>query len=803
MNTRAGLAAVVGVCLGLSPGLGVVGARGVAGQTPDVDPELLAAVVPGAERFGPPGGRPRVMPAYGTDPATGAERLVGYAFLTSDVPPERQGYSGPVETLVGLGLDGVITGVRVVEYYESYKSQMGDFLRRPGHQEQYSGKSIGDRFLVRADIDGVSRATVSSRALARGVRDASRRVAAAYLERAPPPDEVPDPAALSWLELVDRDVVRRLEIHEGDDILTEISVVHIDGPRTGEHLIGSDALGMAQRALERRGGEGTIMAYGLDGPDRSAFSRAGWAVVQGADTFPIAEGAVFPFGLAGGGLLDDEMGTTGGMILPGAVDLQRAFTLQLDQRPERDVFRTDYTPLEARRIEKAQRAAVAAAETGPPAQAAPPAADDPTTVAGGGGPDSASAPTAAAPATDDTPAGGGVSDSVNAPAAAGRVPDVADSPSTALAPGRDVAAEDAAVRSAGPRRSEIPGAASLVGGEGRPPSEGAAATRSGDATLSEDDAATLSADEAATLSERGREGSGNGGPEGEASAAGEGALEGDDLWEGTDWGRTLRTALLLLLASVAFALKRDGPRWVTLSITFGYLGFVDGGFLSVSHITSALWVGTSAFVNDLPLLLMAGFTVITTLIFGRVFCGFLCPFGALQDILTRVVPRRFRMQVPQGVHRRALWIKYGVLAVILIPAVAGSRASIYPYFEPFGTVFFLSPSALLWSIALVFIAASVVVPRFYCRYVCPLGAALALGSLVAPKRIARVEHCGLCTVCERSCPTGAIERARIDFKECVRCNACETLLIERAGVCRHDIAEVRGRLVQLRVGSPE
>lgn len=743
MTLKAGVPAFLLVSVGL------LASMGLSAQEGDVDPEMLAAVLPAAERFSEREGRPRVMRGFAIDPATGEERLVGFAFLTSDVPPERKGYSGPVEALVGMGLDGVITGVRVVSYYESYKSQMGDFLRRDGHQEQYTGKSIGEQFLVRGDIDGISRATVSSRALARGVRDASRRVATAYLERAPPPDEIPDPAELSWIELVDRDVVKRIEIHEGDDILTEISVVHIDGPATGERLVGSAALGMAQRAIERRGGEGHIMAYGVDGPDRSAFSRSGWAVVQGGDTLRIDEGAVFPFGLAGGGLLQDEMATMGGMILPADVDLARAFTLQLDLRPERDVFGTEYAPLEARRVEKAARDAQAAAASAEAESAAStqaePAASEPA----------ASEPAASARAE---PAGSASAASLEDVPVAAAPPEPASSESAALAePTSDLSADDAeapAAESAAPARPVDPGdsppAVAVPGGPSFP----------------------RPIEEQSVLAE---------------------ALAG------VDWTRTAAVGLLLLLVSAAFALKREGLRWLTLAVTFGYLGFIDGGFLSVSHITSAIWVGPSAFVNDLPLLLVAAFTVITTLVFGRVFCGFLCPFGALQDILTRLVPRRFRRRVPEAMHRRALWIKYGVLAVILVPALAGSRASIYPYFEPFGTVFFLSPSVLLWGIAIAFIAASAVIPRFYCRYACPLGAALALGSLVAPKRIARVEHCTLCKVCEHACPTGAVRGAEIDFKECVRCNACETLLIERAGVCGHDLADVRTRLVQLQV----
>ena len=93
---------------------------------------------------------------------------------------------------------------------------------------------------------------------------------------------------------------------------------------------------------------------------------------------------------------------------------------------------------------------------------------------------------------------------------------------------------------------------------------------------------------------------------------------------------------------------------------------------------------------------------------------------------------------------------------MLAPAIAGSDISIFQYFEPFGTVFFLSPSVLLWTIAGSILVASAIIPRFYCRYLCPLGAFLALASLLSPFHIKRVQHCTLCTVCEHSCPTGAI-----------------------------------------------
>ena len=265
----------------------------------------------------------------------------------------------------------------------------------------------------------------------------------------------------------------------------------------------------------------------------------------------------------------------------------------------------------------------------------------------------------------------------------------------------------------------------------------------------------------------------------------------------TRWAPVVRLILLLGLVLYAFFSKSGRVGAVTLGATFVYLGFIDGGFLSVSHITSGIIVGPGVYLRDMALLIMIAFTVVTTLLWGRVFCGFLCPFGALQDFITRIVPRRFQRAVPQRIHDRAIYLKYGILLLIVGLAALPAQIAVYQYFEPFGTVFYLSTAPLLLSIAGGFLVASAVVPRFYCRYACPLGAALGVASLLSIFRIRRVEQCEPCKVCEIACPTGAIRGPEIDFKECVRCNVCETKLLTKAGVCRHDMDDVRSRLVQL------
>ena len=104
--------------------------------------ERLERVMPEADRFTDRQGQPPVFEAYRIDSSTGQETLAGYAFLTSDLPPEQKGFNGPIEVLVGMNLRGVLTGIVVARYNESLQNSRGDFLATEGFQEQFVGKSI-------------------------------------------------------------------------------------------------------------------------------------------------------------------------------------------------------------------------------------------------------------------------------------------------------------------------------------------------------------------------------------------------------------------------------------------------------------------------------------------------------------------------------------------------------------------------------------------------------------------------------------------------------------------------------------
>ncbi len=142
---------------------------------------LLKEVVPGADSFSDKEGEIPVYKAYQTDSVSGEKTLIGYAFVSADTHPEPSGYSGPIDSLIGINLEGTITGLKVVYYKESHRYTLGDFFSWGGYQEQFIGKRAEDRFQVGKDVDGISKATISVKAMSAGVRRSIRAVTLAYL----------------------------------------------------------------------------------------------------------------------------------------------------------------------------------------------------------------------------------------------------------------------------------------------------------------------------------------------------------------------------------------------------------------------------------------------------------------------------------------------------------------------------------------------------------------------------------------------------------------------------------------------
>jgi transcriptional regulator of nitric oxide reductase len=184
---------------------------------------------------------------------------------------------------------------------------------------------------------------------------------------------------------------------------------------------------------------------------------------------------------------------------------------------------------------------------------------------------------------------------------------------------------------------------------------------------------------------------------------------------------------------------------------------------------------------DPPSLVLWAVVLVTAVIWGRgTFCGWLCPFGALQELLAATFcwARIPQWQLDPRLDSRLRGLKYFVLAGFLaIATLWQAKAETAAEIEPFKTaitmMFQRSLSALAW--VAILLVANLFLYRAFCRFLCPLGAFVAvLGRGRQFDWIARRRECGSrCRICERRCRYGAIGRSgAIDYNECFQCMDC-------------------------------
>lgn len=227
-----------------------------------------------------------------------------------------------------------------------------------------------------------------------------------------------------------------------------------------------------------------------------------------------------------------------------------------------------------------------------------------------------------------------------------------------------------------------------------------------------------------------------------------------------------------------------------LLFTLVFIGLYAQGQLSVVNIFTLLLAlakdfDIRVFLMDPVIFILWSFTFVTLFIWGRgVFCGWLCPFGALQEMLGWVAKHlRIRQwKISERAHLRLQWLKYLIL-IGLVPVafysltLAERLAEVEPFKTSITLFFVRSWPFVLY--ALVLLGLGLFVHKFYCRYVCPLGAGLAvLGRFRLFSWLKRIDACGQpCQHCRNHCEIGAIRRdGRIDYDECIQCLECIVIL---------------------------
>ena len=264
------------------------------------------------------------------------------------------------------------------------------------------------------------------------------------------------------------------------------------------------------------------------------------------------------------------------------------------------------------------------------------------------------------------------------------------------------------------------------------------------------------------------------------------------------WGDILRPqaidlvllAAFLALTLLGFLRKSVRLKYVTLAAAVGYMGFYKSSLISISDVFRLTDLSVPPFKYSLAWYLFAGFVVVSTVLWGRVYCGRVCAFGALTQLMDAVLPKKLRIEPPPAIEQRAAWIKYGLLVALVGYYVATKDlASPVQYAEPFW-MFTLFGTKPMWIGLAVLLTATVFVRNLYCRFLCPVGALLGIVSHVTVFKIKRWSECNTCKICEKTCEWGAIRGPKIVERECVRCDDCERLYLDQKK-CPHWIILLR------------
>ncbi len=277
--------------------------------------------------------------------------------------------------------------------------------------------------------------------------------------------------------------------------------------------------------------------------------------------------------------------------------------------------------------------------------------------------------------------------------------------------------------------------------------------------------------------------------------------EADPLWVSA-WQRKKGeivgvVAMLFALGAILFlqeAFVRRAALWywgriAFLTVTLVWLGWIAGGQLSViqviaflqSLLTGFRW---ETFLMEPIVFILWAFVALGVLFWGRgVYCGWLCPFGALQE-LTNELAQRLKVpqiKVPYVIQERLWVVKYTLFMALLgLSFYSMELALVLAEVEPFKTAMSMRFMRAWPFVAFVvaLLIAGLFIERFYCRYLCPLGAALALpAKLKLFDWLRRRPQCGReCRLCDKKCTVGAIDPiGRINPNECILCLRCQMI----------------------------
>ncbi len=238
----------------------------------------------------------------------------------------------------------------------------------------------------------------------------------------------------------------------------------------------------------------------------------------------------------------------------------------------------------------------------------------------------------------------------------------------------------------------------------------------------------------------------------------------------------LLVALFLFLASLFILGRSLFLRGFFLLLVIIYFGFLKGLFISIFNVVQILRIQFPSFGDSLFWYILFVFSFLGTVFLGRFYCGWLCPFGGIQEFLSKIPLKK--LKVPYHLNSYLLKVKY-ILLILALFLLLRERDFLFKI-EPFSYFFKPSLFSIFFYYSLVILVISIFIPRFFCRYLCLVGAIFALLSKVSLVKYRLRCKDKNCKVCIKRCPLGIIdERGKIQDEECIRCNICQDCIFDK------------------------
>ncbi|KAB2967762.1 NosR/NirI family protein [Zoogloea sp.] len=225
-------------------------------------------------------------------------------------------------------------------------------------------------------------------------------------------------------------------------------------------------------------------------------------------------------------------------------------------------------------------------------------------------------------------------------------------------------------------------------------------------------------------------------------------------------------------------------------LSIGFVGFQAMAQPSITQVLT--WFHSllfqwqwELFLSDPLIFIFWIFIIVTVFVWGRgLFCGWLCPFGSLSELLYKLGRacglKRFQFHLPQALHDRLKGLKYAIFfGLLAVSFFSMGLAEKLAEIEPFKTTFLVGLLNRSWPYTLFaggLLGLSIFTERPFCKYLCPLGAALAMPTTFRWFGLKRKEECTRCKACAKGCGSLAIDtKGNIDQRECMLCLDCMVL----------------------------